>query len=310
MKRALLFPGQGSQKVGMGKELAREFEAARRVFEEVDDALGAPLSRLCWGGPEADLTRTEHTQPAILTTSIAAWRALEAEHGPIAFEVAAGHSLGEWTALVAAGALELADAARLVRLRGRAMQEAVPERVGAMAVILGLSSSDVFDVCQAAAVGGQVCQPANFNGAGQIVISGHAAAVERAMARAKAKGAQRTIPLQVSAPFHCELMQPAAEQVREALWSVKVKPLKVPVVSNVDAQPNHDARRVKDLLVAQVTAPVRWEESAQRLAADGVSSAIELGAGAVLRGLIKRIAKDMVVVSIGEPADVHGFKEA
>lgn len=310
MKRALLFPGQGSQKVGMGKELAREFEAARRVFEEVDDALGAPLSKLCWEGPESDLTRTEHTQPAILATSIAAWRALEAEKGPIGFEVAAGHSLGEWSALVAAGALGLADAARLVRLRGRAMQEAVPERVGAMAAILGLSASDVFDLCQAAADGGQVCQPANFNGAGQIVISGHAAAVERAMAGAKAKGATRAVPLQVSAPFHCALMQPAAEQVREALWSVEIKPLVVPVVANVDAQPNHDARRVKDLLVAQVTAPVRWEESVERLAADGVSRGIELGAGSVLRGLVKRIAKEMAVVSVGEPADVRGFQEA
>jgi len=197
-----------------------------------------------------------------------------------------------------------------VRLRGRAMQEAVPEKVGAMAAILGLSPSDVFDLCQAAAEGGQVCQPANFNGAGQIVISGHAGAVERAMAGAKAKKALKVLPLHVSAPFHCALMQPAAEQVREALWSVEIKPLVVPVVANVDAQPNHDPRRVKDLLVAQVTAPVRWEESMERLAADGVSRAIELGAGSVLRGLAKRIVKDMAVVSVGEPADVRGFQEA
>ena len=304
MKTALLFPGQGSQKVGMGKALAAEFPAARRVFEEADDALGAPLSRLCWEGPEADLVRTENGQPAILTTSIATLRAVEAEVGPLEFDAAAGHSLGEWSALVAAGALEFATAVRLVRLRGRAMQEAVPEGQGAMAAVLGLDAAAVSELC-AEASQGQVVEPANFNGGGQVVISGHAGAVERAIAGAKAKGAMRAVPLRVSAPFHCSLMQPAAERVAESLAGVEIAPLRVPVVSNVEATPNQDPARVKDLLVRQVTAPVRWEESIQRLAADGVGRALELGCGSVLRGLVKRIAKDMAVQSVGEPGEVR-----
>ncbi len=305
---ALLFPGQGSQKVGMGRELAREIAAARRVFEEADEALGEPLSRLCWEGPEAELTRTENTQPAILTTSIAVLRAVEAECGPLGFAAAAGHSLGEWSALVAAGALEFADAVRLVRLRGRAMQEAVPEGQGAMAAILGLDPAVVAEVCAAAAEG-QIVQPANFNGAGQVVISGHAQAVERAMVAAKARGAMRAVPLQVSAPFHCPLMQPAADRMQEALAAVAIGPLAVPVVSNVEALPNQDSARVASLLVRQVTAPVRWEESVTRLAHDGISRAYELGAGSVLRGLVKRIAKEMTVVSVGEPTEVRKLKE-
>jgi [acyl-carrier-protein] S-malonyltransferase len=304
MKTALLFPGQGSQKVGMGAALAREIEAARRVFEEADEALGAPLSRLCWEGPEAELTRTENTQPAILTTSIAVLRAIEAEKGPLGFDAAAGHSLGEWSALVAAGALEFADAVKLVRLRGRAMQDAVREGQGAMAAILGLDPAAVAEIC-AAAAGGQIVQPANFNGAGQVVISGHAPAVERAMAAARAKGAMRAVPLQVSAPFHCPLMQPAADRMKEALAAVKVGAMRAPVVSNVEAAPNQDPARVVELLVRQVTAPVRWEESVQRLAQDGVGRAFELGAGSVLRGLCKRIAREMVVVSVGEPGEVR-----
>ncbi len=304
MKTALLFPGQGSQKVGMGRELAGEIAAARRVFEEADDALGARLSALCWEGPEAELVRTENTQPAILTTSIAVLRAIEAENGPLAFDVAAGHSLGEWSALVAAGALEFTDAVRLVRLRGRAMQEAVPQGQGAMAAILGLDAAAVAEVCAAAAEG-EVVQPANFNGGGQVVVSGHAAAVERAMAAARARGAMRAVPLQVSAPFHCPLMQPAADRMREALAGVKVGALRVPVVSNVEAAPNQDAGRVADLLVQQVTSPVRWEESVARLARDGIGRGFELGAGSVLRGLCKRIAKEMAVVSVGEPAEVR-----
>ncbi|HLU68158.1 MAG TPA: ACP S-malonyltransferase [Kofleriaceae bacterium] len=307
MKRALLFPGQGSQKVGMGAALREAFAPARRVFEEADDALGMSLSKLCAEGPEADLTRTENTQPAILTTSIAALRALEEERGPVPFEAAAGHSLGEWTALVAAGALDFSDAVRLVRLRGQAMQEAVPVGQGAMAAILGLDPVAVTELCAEAAQG-EVCQPANFNGGGQIVISGHAGAVDRAMAAAKTKGAMRAVALQVSAPFHCPLMQPAADRLREALADIAIKPLRVPVVSNVTAQPNHDAGEVARLLVEQVTAPVRWEESMLRLEQDGVSRALELGAGSVLRGLCKRIARGISVVSVGEPDDIRSLE--
>jgi [acyl-carrier-protein] S-malonyltransferase len=304
MKRALLFPGQGSQKVGMGKALSEAFEPARRAFEEADEALGFAISRLCFEGPEADLTRTEHTQPAILATSIAVLRALEQERGPVPFEAAAGHSLGEWSALVAAGGLSFADAVRLVRLRGRAMQEAVPQGQGAMAAILGLDPQAVTELCAEAAQG-QICQPANYNGGGQVVISGHAEAVDRATLAAKSRGAMRAVPLQVSAPFHCPLMQPAADRLREALAEVEIRPLQVPVVSNVTAQPVREPDRVRELLVEQVTAPVRWEESIVRLEQDGVSRALELGAGSVLRGLCKRIAKGVVVHSVSEPNDVR-----
>ena len=306
MKTALLFPGQGSQKVGMGKALAEQSQAARRVFEEADEALGASISRLCWEGPAADLTRTANTQPAILTCSIAVLRAAQAE-GELHFDVAAGHSLGEWSALVAVGALSLADAVRLVRLRGAAMQEAVPEGQGAMAAILGLERPAVEALCAEAAEG-EVCQAANFNGGGQIVVSGAAAAVTRVVALAKERGAMRAVPLQVSAPFHSALMSPAAEKVRAALAGVRVAPLAVPVVANATAEPNQDAERVKTLLVRQVTAPVLWEQSVQRMAQDGVTRGIELGAGAVLRGLIKRISKDITVTSVGEPGDLAGLR--
>ncbi len=305
MARALLFPGQGSQRVGMGAELARQFEPARRVYEEADEALGFAISKMCWEGPEADLMLTANTQPAILTTSVAVLRTLQAEHG-LAFDVCAGHSLGEWSALVAASALEFTDAVRLVRLRGEAMQEAVPAGKGAMAAIMGLGFADLEAVCAEAAQG-EVVSPANLNGAGQIVIAGQAAAVERAIGLAKQKGAKRAVPLQVSAPFHCALMKPAADRLEQALLDVAARDLKVPVVSNVEATPYRERIRVKELLVRQVTSPVRWEASVERLAADGVDEALELGSGSVLAGLVKRIAPGIKVTTIGEPHEVKAW---
>jgi len=294
--RALLFPGQGSQKVGMGAELSRTSEAARLIFEEADEVLGEGLSRLCWEGPEAELMLTANAQPAILTTSIAVLRALQ-ERGEVAFGACAGHSLGEWSALVAAGALRFADAVRLVRLRGEAMQEAVPAGVGAMAALIGLAP-DVVDAICAEAAQGEVVSPANLNGAGQIVIAGHKAAVERAMALAKARGAKLAKLLAVSAPFHCSLMAPAAERLAVALSEVRVADPRAPVVHNADPRPNQSGARAKKLLVEQVTAPVRWEACVGALAELGAKEALELGAGTVLAGLVKRIAPGISVTSV------------
>jgi [acyl-carrier-protein] S-malonyltransferase len=281
--RAFLFPGQGSQKVGMDAGLARH------RFEEADEALGFKLSKIIAEGPDTELVRTQHTQPAILTVSIAYADMLK-ERGVVA-EVAAGHSLGEYSALVYAGALAFADAVRLVHLRGKYMQEAVPEGVGAMAAVIGLDASTVADTCREASPDeSDACQPANFNGAGQVVIAGHKGAVERAMALAKQKGAKLVKALAVSAPFHSALMKPAAEKLRAELERVKVAPLAVPVVANVTAEPNTDAGRVKELLFQQVTGSVRWEESVQKLVAMGVDEAFEVGPGNVLAGLCKRIA--------------------
>lgn len=305
MKTALLFPGQGSQRVGMGRDLAREYPAAERTFEEADDALGYAISRICWDGPEDALTLTENTQPAILTNSIAVLRAIAGET-ELGFDVAAGHSLGELSALVAAGALEFADAVKLVHLRGKAMQQAVAAGQGGMAAIMGLGLDAVQAVCDEAR-GAGVCAPANLNGAGQIVISGDAAAIERAVTLAQQKGARRALTLQVSAPFHCALMAPAAEALRQALEDIEIHPLKVPVVANVDAEPNQEAGRVKPLLVDQVTHPVRWEACVQTLARLGVERAYELGAGSVLRGLVRRIARDIQVTTIGEPHEVKAL---
>ncbi len=313
---AFVFPGQGSQKVGMGRALADALPSARRIFEEADDALGWKLSTLCFEGPESELARTAITQPAILATSIAALTAARELSG-IEADVVAGHSLGEYSALVAAGALAFADAVRLVHLRGRFMQEAVPEGVGAMAAIVGLDARVVADTCREALGsppkdGGaegpasdnsdEVCSAANDNGAGQVVIAGHAAAVERATVLAKQKGAKLVKALSVSAPFHCALMRPAAERLVVELEKVTISPLRVPVVTNVEAEPNRDAARVKELLVRQVTAPVRWEESVKRLAAMGVARAIELGPGKVLSGLIKRIAPSVKLANVEDPA--------
>lgn len=311
--RAFLFPGQGSQQVGMGKALSEAFPVARAVFDEADAALGFSLSRLCFDGPEAELTLTANAQPAILTTSIAALRVLESETELRAC-VVAGHSLGEYSALVAAGSLRLADAVRIVSLRGKFMQEAVAPGVGAMAAILGLSRADVASACaEAVANSGGDCEivsPANFNGAGQVVIAGHKAAVDRACVAAKSRGAKRAMPLAVSAPFHCALMQPAADRLAAALAGVSFAPLALPVVTNVEAAKNQDASRVRELLIQQVTAPVRWEESVDAIAAMGVTEAIEVGAGRVLAGLVKRIAPSIQMYGASDPTSIADLVSA
>lgn len=306
MKTALLFPGQGSQKTGMGQALAAREPLARQTFEEADAALGFSLSRLCFEGPDSELALTAITQPAILTTSIAVWRVLEARG--LTFDVAAGHSLGEWSALVATGSLSLADAVKLTHLRGKAMQEAVPAGAGAMAALLGLSLEATAAACAEAAAPGEPVEPANLNGGGQIVISGAAAAIDRAIERAKAAGAKRAIKLQVSAPFHCSMMQPAAERLAAALAEVQLAAPRAPVVSNVLAQPSSDPVAIKELLVRQVTSAVRWEESVQAIAVLGVTRGLELGAGNVLKGIVKRISPEIEVTSIGTPEEIDALQ--
>jgi len=290
----------------MGRDLAHRFPVARRTYQEADQALGFGLSTLCFDGPEDDLTLTRHSQPAILTTSTAVLRVLEAEKG-LTFDLVAGHSLGEWTALVAAGALDFADAVRLTHLRGKLMQEAVPVGVGAMAALMGLGLDAVRGLCAEASADGEPVEPANLNGGGQIVISGHGDAVDRAIAAAKGKGAKRAVKLSVSAPFHCSLMKPAAEGLARALDDTALRAPRVPVVANVTAAATTDPDQIRRLLVEQVTAPVRWEESVQALAAAGVTRALELGSGSVLRGLVKRIAPAIDITTIGEPHEVDGF---
>ena len=306
MTTALLFPGQGSQRVGMGRDLAHRFDVARRTYDEADAALGFAISALCFDGPEDALTLTQHSQPAILATSMAVFRVLGAEKG-LRFDAVAGHSLGEWTALAAAGALDFADAVRLVHLRGQFMQDAVPVGVGAMAALMGLDLAAARALCAEASAPGEPCEPANLNGGGQIVISGHGAAIDRALAAAKSKGAKRAVKLQVSAPFHCSLMQPAADRLAAALADVEIKPPSVPVYANVSAAPTRDPAVIRRQLVEQVTGAVRWEESVQALAAAGVTRAYELGAGSVLRGLVKRIADGIDCTTIGEPHEVDAF---
>lgn len=297
---AFVFPGQGAQKVGMGQALVEAYPEAAAAFAEADVALGEPFSRLCFDGPEEQLTLTEHAQPAILAMSIAAARVLEA-HG-IVPDVVAGHSLGEYSANVAAGTLRFADALRIVRQRGRFMQEAVPVGAGAMAAILGLSADLVRQACEEAAEG-EVVSPANLNGPGQVVIAGTAAAVQRASARAKALGARRAIPLAVSAPFHCALMQPAELRLAPVLRAVPARDPRVPIVANVDALPRRDAAGAVEALVRQVSSPVLWEDVVRRLASDGVTTYVEVGPGTVLSGLVRKIHPDAMVYSFAAPDD-------
>ena len=309
MKRAFVFPGQGSQAVGMGQELAAAFPVARQVFEEVDEALKQKLSRLMQEGPESDLTLTENAQPALMAVSVAVVRVLESEGGRRLSDMAsyvAGHSLGEYSALCAAGAFSLADTARLLKRRGQAMQRAVPVGVGAMAALLGIELEPAQEACKEAAQG-QIVAVANDNGGGQVVISGHKEAVDRAIEAAKAKGSKRGMPLPVSAPFHCPLMQPAADEMAEALQSVTLAPPSVPVVANVQAADTSDPDTIRDLLVRQVTGLVRWRESVLFMKGQGVESLVEVGAGKVLSGLVKRIDKEMSGTAVNGPADIEAL---
>src|SRR6188508_1562696 len=310
MTAAFVFPGQGSQAVGMGKALAEQFAPARAVFDEVDAALGEKLTAIMWDGPADTLTLTENAQPALMAVSLAAMRVLEAEAGVDLKRDAkfvAGHSLGEYSALAAAGAFTITDTAKLLRIRGRAMQQAVPVGTGAMAALLGLELDAATEVA-AEAARGEVCQVANDNGGGQVVVSGNKTAVERAVEIAKAKGAKRAMLLPVSAPFHCALMQPAADVMADALSKVTMKPPAVPLVANVLARPISEPAEIVKALVTQVTGTVRWRESVAAMAQFGVTSFYEVGAGKVLSGLIKRLADGATTAAIGSPEEVAAFK--
>jgi [acyl-carrier-protein] S-malonyltransferase len=301
---AFIFPGQGSQYVGMGKEFYDHFRVAKEVFEEADDTLRFSISSLCFQGPEEELRMTENTQPAILTTSIATLKVLQTEKG-INPQFTAGHSLGEYSALVASGALTFAEAVQTVRLRGKFMQEAVPVGEGAMAAILGMEREEVERLCDEAAAG-EVLSPANFNCPGQIVIAGHSKAVQRAIERVKQDG-KRAVLLPVSAPFHSPLMKPAGERLEKALEEITVKDLNVPVVTNVEAEINTSKDRVKPLLVAQVSSPVRWEESMRKMIKEGIEKVLEIGPGKVLSGLMKRIDPN---IETGNLEDLKTLKKS
>ncbi|MFO7920620.1 MAG: ACP S-malonyltransferase [Nioella sp.] len=305
MTRAFLFPGQGAQTIGMGKALAEAYPAAQAVFDTVDEALGQKLSALIWDGTQDDLTLTENAQPALMATSLAAMAALEAEGVTVdAAGVVAGHSLGEYSALCAAGALSLGDSARLLRIRGRAMQDAVAVGEGAMAALLGLDLVTATEVAAAAAEG-QVCQAANDNDPAQVVVSGHRAAVERAVEIAKTRGAKRAMLLPVSAPFHCALMQPAADAMAKALGEVTISAPRVPVVMNVSAAAERDPAAIRDRLVEQVTGAVRWRESVKWMAANGVTETWEIGAGKALTGMVRRIDRSLTTRVLGTPDEVR-----
>lgn len=310
MSIAFTFPGQGSQAVGMGKELAEAFPEARAVFEQVDDALGQKLSQIMWEGPEADLTLTANAQPALMAVSLATMRVLEAKGLNLENSVSfvAGHSLGEYSALAAAGSLDVGTAARLLRVRGDAMQNAVPVGQGAMAALLGLDFAAADEIAKEAAQG-EVCQAANDNAPGQVVVSGHLAAVERAVEIAKARGARRAVMLPVSAPFHCALMAPAADAMAEALANAEVKPPVVPLVANVLARAITDPAEIRRRLVEQVTGTVRWRESIGWLVEQGVDTFVEVGTGKVLTGMVKRIARDASGIAVNTPADIDALIE-
>jgi [acyl-carrier-protein] S-malonyltransferase len=312
MAAAFVFPGQGSQAVGMGKALAEAFPQARAVFDEVDAALGERLTAIMWEGPADTLTLTENAQPALMAVSLAVMRVLEAEAGVDLkrdAQFVAGHSLGEYSALAAAGAFSISDTAKLLRIRGRAMQQAVPVGTGAMAALLGLEL-DAAAAAAAEAAQGEVCDVANDNGGGQVVVSGNTSAVERAVEIAKAKGAKRALMLKVSAPFHCALMKPAADAMAEALDRTNVKPPVVPVVANVLAKPISDPQDIVRRLVEQVTGTVRWRECVMFMAGAGVTTFYEIGSGKVLTGLLKRIADGTTGTTIGTPDEVAAFKVA
>ncbi|HPD91157.1 MAG: ACP S-malonyltransferase [Rhodobacter sp.] len=308
MTRAFVFPGQGAQTIGMGRDLAQAYPAAKAIFDEVDEALGEPLSALIWDGDIETLTLTANAQPALMATSLAAMRALEAEGFAITDAAyVAGHSLGEYAALAAAGTLSVADTARLLRIRGTAMQSAVPVGVGAMAALLGLDFATAAEIAAEAAQD-QVCQAANDNDPAQVVVSGHKAAVERAVDLAKSRGAKRALMLPVSAPFHCALMQPAADAMAEALAGVTFAAPRVPVVANVRAEAVSDPETLRSLLVDQVTGSVRWRESVAWMADHGVTEFWEIGAGKALSGMIKRISREATTKPVGTPADIAALK--
>jgi [acyl-carrier-protein] S-malonyltransferase len=309
MGQTLIFPGQGSQAVGMGRDLAQNYAEARAVFDAIDEALGQKLSGLMWDGPEDELTLTENAQPALMAVSMAVVRALEARGYSIASKASylAGHSLGEYAALTAGGALKLEDTARLLKLRGQAMQRAVPVGVGAMAALLGLDFDAVIEIAADASGAGEIVGAANDNANGQVVISGHATAVERAIELAKERGAKRAMPLPVSAPFHCALMQPAADEMQAALAAVDIQPPCVPIIANVTASPVSDPDSIRKLLVEQITGSVRWRESMIWLAENQAGELLELGSGKVLTGMARRIDERLSAKALNTAEDIEAF---